>query len=86
MIFQTTRTTMEIPRKKMRTPKNFFLRLLFHLHQDNETTNYNHWIHRSNENNHCCLQRQQKIATGGNDDFSNSVKHVILNHPEISAF
>ena len=48
--------------------------------------NYNHWIHRTNENNHCCIKCQQKIATGGNDDFSNSVKHVILNHPEISAW
>jgi hypothetical protein len=47
---------------------------------------YNHWIHRTNENNHCCIKCQQKIATGGNDDFSNSVKHVILNHPEISAW
>ena len=34
----TTCTTMEIPRKKNARTHNFFLRLLFHLRQDNGTT------------------------------------------------
>ena len=48
--------------------------------------NYNHWIYRTDDDNHCCLKCNQKIVTGGNNDFSNSVKHIVLNHPEISAW
>ena len=48
--------------------------------------NYGHWIYRADEDNHLCLKCSQAIATGGNDDFSNSCKHVVTNHPEISAW
>ena len=48
--------------------------------------NYSHWIYRTDDDNHCCLKCNQKIVTGGNNDFSNSDKHIVLNHPEISAW
>ena len=48
--------------------------------------NYGHWIYRADEDSHRCLKCNQTIATGGNDDFSNSCKHVVTNHPEISAW
>jgi len=86
MIFQTTCTIMEIPRKKIAHIQEFFLRLFHVIPFTSRQWNYNHWIHRTDENNDCCLKCQQRIATGGNDDLSNSVKHVILNHPEISAW
>lgn len=47
--------------------------------------NYLHWIYRTDSNNHECLKCNQTIATR-NDDLCNSVKHIIKNHPEISAW
>ena len=48
--------------------------------------NYSHWIYRTDDDNHRCLKCSQTIATGGNNDFSNSYKHLVTNHPEISAW
>jgi len=48
--------------------------------------NYNHLVYRTDDDNHCCLKCNQKIVTGGNNDLSNSIKHIVLNHPEISAW
>ena len=48
--------------------------------------NYIHWIFRDNTEYHTCLKCREKVATGGNNDLSNSIKHIIRNHPELAAW
>ena len=48
--------------------------------------NYEHLIYRADDENHWCIKCNQKIATGGKNDLSNSVKHIVVNHPEVSAW
>ena len=47
---------------------------------------YSHWIYRSTDESHICIKCNEYIATGGYDDLSNSIKHVIRNHPELAAW
>ena len=45
-------------------------------------------IIRTNSDHHHCLTCKSKVATGGNDDITNSIKHIVSNHPpeEITLF
>ena len=48
--------------------------------------NYDHLIYHADDDNHWCIKCNQKIATGGKNDPSNSVKHIVVNHPEVSVW
>ena len=48
--------------------------------------NYQHLTIRTNSDYHHCLTCKSKVATGGNDDITNSIKHIVSNHPEITLF
>ena len=48
--------------------------------------NYGHMIHRSTAESYTFTSCNESIATGGNDDLSNSITHVIRNHPELAAW